>query len=342
MNSLLKVLRTERGMTQQRLAQQSGVTQGTISAVEHGQRGSLRTYERLARALGVSLTDFFAPAGKPSTQLTFGDKSPQQPTLADLLEPVQPATELPGGNWSPTRLADWLLCPAKGAWSTGVFSLPTDFQWPSNDRAQIGKATHKYAEARLSGQSPNEAILRAADEAIGLDPELWLPFTETWDTAVRPTIGTPRATEQRFEAHLGGHAVTTVIDVIDENHVIRDLKTTQRLPNAANLVRETLQAPIYAAAWGEKTGETAGFALDYLVRHKSGVQFAQFSVPVGPRDIDRVIRQLDYVSELAVHPDRIVPNPLTKYGCAGCAFLAICHEKFGTFSEAPVPTVAAS
>ena len=332
MNNILKSLRMNRGMTQQMLAQQSGVTQGTISSIEHGQRGNIRTYERLAQALGVRLTDFFAETGKPS----------RQPTLADLLEPAQPSTELPVGNWSPTRLADWLLCPAKGAWSTGVFSLPADFQWPSNDRARMGKATHKYAEARLSGQSPNEAILQAADEAIGLDPELWLPFAEAWDQEVRPTIGTPRATEQRFEAHLGGHAVTAVIDVIDENHVIRDLKTTQRLPNAVSLARETLQAPIYTAAWAEKTGETATFALDYLVQHKSGVQSAHIPVPVGPKDIERVTQQLDYATEQAMHPEHIVPNPLTKYGCAGCAFLPICHEKFGTFVDAPVPTVAAS
>ena len=329
----LKSLRTQRGMTQQRLAEQSGVTQGTISALEKGrQRGTLHTYERLARALGVSLSDFFNTESKPSPKLT----------LADLLEPATPVTELPAGNWSPTRLGQWLRCPAQGAWSTGVFDLPDDFQWPMNERAKIGKAVHRYAETRLQGMTNDEGVLAAADETVGLDPELWLSFTEAWEDHIRPTLGTPQAMEQRLEVHLGGHVVTAVLDVVDQNGMIRDLKTTQRLPNPQSLARESLQAPMYVAAWHEKTGETAPFALDYLAQHKNGVDSAQFRIPVSQADVDRVIRQLDYAAELAINPDRIIPNPLSQYGCSGCAFLSLCHEKFGTFLETPAQPVVAS
>lgn len=329
----LKTLRVAQGMTQQKLAQQSGVTQGTISSIEKGrQLGTLRTYEKLATGLGVTLGDLFSGDSKPSPKLT----------LAEILEPVHPATELPAGNWSPTRLGHWLRCPAAGAWSTGVWDLPDNFQWPTNERAKIGKAVHRYAEARLQGMTNDEAVLAVADETVGMDPELWLLFTEAWEDHIRPALGTPQAMEQRLEVHLGGHVVTAVLDVVDHNGMIRDLKTTQRLPNPLSLARESLQAPMYVAAWHEKTGETAPFTLDYLVRHKTGVDSAQFRIPVSQADVDRVIRQLDYAAELAINPDRIIPNPLSQYGCSGCAFLSLCHEKFGTFLETPAQPVVAS
>ncbi len=334
-DTTLKTLRQARHLTQKALALRSGVTQGTISALERGRRmGSLKVYDRLARALDVSLADFFAP-------LTKALISPSL-TLADLLEPAAPMTELPVGNWSPTRLADWLLCPAKGAWSTGVFELPPDFRFPHNDAAIRGKATHAYAEARLTGASVNDALIRAADTAIDVDPDLWRPFTEAWEGLIRPSLGVPQAMEQRLEVSIGGHTVTVVIDVVDAVGAIRDLKTTSRTPNPTNTARESLQGPLYVAAWREQTGETAPFVLDYLVGRKDRVVAVQVPVPVTQADIDRVTRQLDWAAELAANPDRIVANPMNKYGCSSCAFLTVCAERFGTLIDAPVETVAAS
>ena len=333
MHTVLKSLRQTQRLSQKALAIRSGVGQSTISLIERGHRGgTLKVYDRLASALDVSLAELFSTT----------TKAPPRTTLTDLLEPVAPMTELPVGNWSATRLTDWLLCPAKGAWSTGIFALPPDFQFPRNGAAIRGKATHRYAESRLGGQTIDDALMAVADDTVGTDPALWLPWAEAWEGLIRPSIGTPQATEQRMEVTLGGHIVTTVIDVVDHAGIIRDLKTTTRTPNATVVARESIQAPIYVAAWREATGEMAPFALDYLVGHKNGVTAVQVPVAVSQLDIDRVTRQLDWAAEQAANPDRIVANPVNKYGCSSCAFLTLCSERFGTLIDAPVETVAVS
>lgn len=55
----LKVMRLERGLTQQALADMAGLTKQTVSNLEKGQGGNNRTLERLAESLAVSPLAFF-------------------------------------------------------------------------------------------------------------------------------------------------------------------------------------------------------------------------------------------------------------------------------------------
>lgn len=62
----LKRLRTERGWSQQRLADESGVNKATINQVEQGKRTpGIHTLERLAAAMDVEIGDFFPKAQAP-------------------------------------------------------------------------------------------------------------------------------------------------------------------------------------------------------------------------------------------------------------------------------------
>ena len=62
----LKRLRTERGWSQQKLADASGVNKATINQVEQGKRSpSIQTLESLARAMGAEVGDFFPKAQAP-------------------------------------------------------------------------------------------------------------------------------------------------------------------------------------------------------------------------------------------------------------------------------------
>ena len=59
----LKRLRTERGWSQQKLADASGVNKATINQVEQGKRSpSIQTLESLAQAMGAEVGDFFPKA----------------------------------------------------------------------------------------------------------------------------------------------------------------------------------------------------------------------------------------------------------------------------------------
>jgi transcriptional regulator with XRE-family HTH domain len=65
----LRERRTRAGMTQQALAERAGLSVSFVSFLESGRKkGSLETYQRLARALGIPLADLFrsgAPARWP-------------------------------------------------------------------------------------------------------------------------------------------------------------------------------------------------------------------------------------------------------------------------------------
>jgi transcriptional regulator with XRE-family HTH domain len=62
----LRRIRNERGWSQQRLADESGVNKATINQVEQGKRSpSISTLERLATAMGVEIADFFPKAQAP-------------------------------------------------------------------------------------------------------------------------------------------------------------------------------------------------------------------------------------------------------------------------------------
>lgn len=59
-------IRQERGLSQQRLADTSGVNKATINQIERGRRSpNIETLERLAAALGVEVADFFPKAEAP-------------------------------------------------------------------------------------------------------------------------------------------------------------------------------------------------------------------------------------------------------------------------------------
>ncbi len=59
----IKTLRKERGLTQEELAELSGLDRTYISGIERGLRNvALRNIEALAQALGVSISELFEDA----------------------------------------------------------------------------------------------------------------------------------------------------------------------------------------------------------------------------------------------------------------------------------------
>jgi transcriptional regulator with XRE-family HTH domain len=63
----IRVLRQERGLTQERLAGKADLTTGFVNNVEHGRKvPSLTTILKLARALEVDAADLFAEFTLPT------------------------------------------------------------------------------------------------------------------------------------------------------------------------------------------------------------------------------------------------------------------------------------
>jgi transcriptional regulator with XRE-family HTH domain len=63
----LKTLRKEKGLSQEELAERSGLNRPYISGIEQGKRNvSLEVMEKLAEALGVEMVVFFEQNFTPS------------------------------------------------------------------------------------------------------------------------------------------------------------------------------------------------------------------------------------------------------------------------------------
>ena len=68
----LKALRTRQGLSQRRLARNSGVSNATISLIEHGQTDpSMGLLKRILDAMGVSFAEFFSSDTRQSEQYFF-------------------------------------------------------------------------------------------------------------------------------------------------------------------------------------------------------------------------------------------------------------------------------
>ncbi len=68
----LKQLRTRQGLSQRRLARNSGVSNATISLIEHGRTDpSMGLLKRILDSMGVSFSDFFASDTRHSEQYFF-------------------------------------------------------------------------------------------------------------------------------------------------------------------------------------------------------------------------------------------------------------------------------
>lgn len=64
----LRTLRKARGLSQDQLAEKSGVDRATISTIETGARDAhVETLRKLANAMDVSVGDFFSPEVPPET-----------------------------------------------------------------------------------------------------------------------------------------------------------------------------------------------------------------------------------------------------------------------------------
>lgn len=73
----IRVLREQRGLSQQTLAEASGVSRNTLSLIERGRTSpTVSTLKSLASALSVDISAFFQPFDEASIVFTKGDQRP--------------------------------------------------------------------------------------------------------------------------------------------------------------------------------------------------------------------------------------------------------------------------
>ena len=121
----LKRLREEKGWSQARLAQESGLDRATINQVEGGRRSpTISTLEALALALGAEVADFFP---KVQASLPLGPVPPERgyALLARQFEDWRYLFEQAAEQWSREAKSGNLFRTADGALS---YSISTNIQ----------------------------------------------------------------------------------------------------------------------------------------------------------------------------------------------------------------------
>lgn len=84
----LKQTRLRRGLTQEQLAERSGLSLGVIKKLERGGTGRLDTYHALARALRVRTSSLLDPAGPHETRRSDGDNINLMPLRQAIAPPI--------------------------------------------------------------------------------------------------------------------------------------------------------------------------------------------------------------------------------------------------------------
>ncbi|MGH3387314.1 MAG: helix-turn-helix domain-containing protein [Actinomadura sp.] len=87
----VRELRRRRGMTQENLAEQAGLSLAVIKKIERGGSARMETYHQIARALGVNTIMFVAPDSPEPTEQVLDDV-----VLAEMRSVINPAHGLTG------------------------------------------------------------------------------------------------------------------------------------------------------------------------------------------------------------------------------------------------------
>lgn len=156
----VRELRRRRGMTQEELAEQAGLSLAVIKKLEQGGTCRMETYHQLARALGVT-TVWFASAGSPEpAEATVDDV-----VLADMRSAINPPVGLSGSPLYGTADGDH---PDLGRLTGAVNAVAAKYHADAYDdlaklMPALVRSAHHHVAAYDSGDEHRKALRVRAD-----------------------------------------------------------------------------------------------------------------------------------------------------------------------------------
>jgi CRISPR/Cas system-associated exonuclease Cas4 (RecB family) len=246
---------------------------------------------------------------------------------------------LPKEHVSVSQINQYLRCPAQY-----YFKYIQDMKAPSNGAMTFGKAVHKAIEYYFKGKLEygQEASLSEVQDVFATtinksDNTEWgeekpdavkdegVKTLELYMKEVAPTIQ-PKAIEQEIRVPFGDYELLGYIDLIDQNDVIIDTKTTKKTPSAGMLTNG-LQLSAYTMAHQFLTGnDPTGVRLDYIVRLKTP-KIVQIESKKTSHDVNRFLGIMDRVVR-NIKEANFYPNP-TCMTCnpKSCSYFEICQRE---------------
>lgn len=247
--------------------------------------------------------------------------------------------------WSSSSLSTWLRCGLQ--WR---YAYLEKIKSPPSVRLILGDAAHKAVEhnyrqkIETTTDEPMDVVLDVFSDAY----DLRAPEIERPEEPVKPAkdqgIGlvklhhlrvapqhTPIYVEEQVQFEINGHPYQTFIDLVDDRHTVRDLKTSQRAVNRTGAV---LQLIAGAAGFRQKTGlvET-DTALDTLVRTKQPkYQEISWGGPVENAAFGVLSKQIEDADAM-IRAGRFPANGLASFACSWCGYVDRCPAYQAAFGH---------
>lgn len=212
---------------------------------------------------------------------------------------------------------------------------------PPSVKQVLGISAHEAIEVNLEQKIetrldlPTEAVLEAygdsydrgigavdkPEEDTGKAKDQGYELVATYQEIVAPDLQ-PRLVEEEIKFEINGIPWSGYIDVVDEQNVVRDAKTTSRAPSPQKFF---LPMVGYALGFRHLTGEVeTAVQLDYLVRRKNSPYVrASSGGPVNDEDINTFTEVVEAVSD-GIEAGTFIPNGISNGSCSWCGFRSIC------------------
>jgi transcriptional regulator with XRE-family HTH domain len=147
-------------LTQEELAEASGLSPAVIRKIEQGGTGRMETYHQLARALGVQTVWFVTPGSPEPTEATVDDV-----VLADMRSAINPPIGLSGKPLYGTADGDQPDLPRLGRAAASVAAAYHADRYDDLATMMPGlvKSAHHHVDAYDTGDQHREALRLRAD-----------------------------------------------------------------------------------------------------------------------------------------------------------------------------------
>ena len=140
---------------------------------------------------------------------------------------------------------------------------------------------------------------------------------------IAPTVN-PKEVERKFELRFQNvpYTLVGIIDLIEENGTIVDLKCSKKSPNQADIDRD-IQLTAYQIGYKSMYGkDPEGLRFDYVVRNKAA-KTVQCKTERTPEDLNRFLKLVGHVSK-AIENDIYYPNESMMCSC--CGYGKLCKK----------------
>mgnify|MGYP001302554037 CR=1 FL=1 len=253
--------------------------------------------------------------------------------------------KLPQQHISVSQINTYLRCPLQY-----YYRYIEGLIIPPNSALSFGKVTHKTAEDNYKqkietkedlpldemqdrwAQYWDEAAQETEfekDEKPGQIKDEGINCITTYHKEISPNVQ-PVLVEEKVELSFANTDYTLLgyIDVVDENKMIIDTKTTKRTPSEDNIKKDiqlTAYSLCYQTLFEEKE---AGVRLDYIVRNKKP-KIVQLTANKTQDDINRFLKLVAYVVK-AIENELFYPN-VHNVTCSekGCGYYHKCYREWG-------------